>query len=116
MAPADRSATQVVQDHLNAVLSLDPAGMAADYATDAILERPDRSWRGQAEISAYFATVPARLGGGRVEFGDFDPDRLEVRWRLVGGPGNGLRGCDRYEVRAGCIVRQQVRLEGDADF
>ena len=113
---ADRTPVEVVRSHLAAVRALDAPAMAADYAPDALLERPDRCWQGRAEIAAYFATVPARLAGGRVEFTGFDEDRLEVRWRLVGGPGDGLCGRDRYEVRAGRIVRQQVHLDGAADF
>lgn len=113
---AGRAPVEVVRRHLEAVRALDPLAMAADYAPDAQLERPDRLWQGRAEITAYFATVPARLAGGRVEFTGFDEDRLEVRWRLVGGPADGLRGRDRYEVRAGRIVRQQVVLDGEVDF
>jgi hypothetical protein len=111
-----RKAVEVVRHHLEAVGLLDPLAMAADYAPDALLERPDRCWRGLAEIRAYFATVPARLAGGRVEFTGFDEHRLEVRWTLVGGPADGLRGRDRYEVQAGRIVRQQVVLDGNVDF
>lgn len=111
-----RTPVEVVRSHLAAVRALDAPAMAADYAPDALLERPDRCWQGRAEIAAYFATVPARLAGGRVEFTGFDEDRLEVRWRLVGGPGDGLCGRDRYEVRAGRIVRQQVVLDGAVDF
>lgn len=113
---SSRTPVEVVRSHLQAVRSLDPLAMVADYAPDALLERPDRCWQGRAEIAAYFATVPARLAGGRVAFTGFDEDRLEVRWRLVGGPGDGLCGRDRYEVRAGRIVRQQVVLDGAADF
>lgn len=39
--------------------------MAVDYAPDAVLSRPDRSYTGLDEIVAYFASVPVRLAGGR---------------------------------------------------
>jgi hypothetical protein len=106
----------VVQDHLDAVRTLDAQAMSADYADDAVLERPDRIWRGRREIEAYFQTVESRLAGGRVEFLGIDPQPLEVRWRIVGGPGDGVRGRDSYQIVAGRIVAQRVRLDERVDF
>jgi SnoaL-like domain len=106
----------VVQDHLDAVRTLDARAMSADYADDAVLERPDRIWRGRREIEAYFRTVQDRLAGGRVEFLGIDPQPLEVRWRIVGGPGDGIRGRDSYQIVAGRIAAQRVRLDDHADF
>ena len=116
MAVTERSPAQVVQDHLDAVRKGDPQAMAADYAADATLERPGAWWTGRDAVAAYFLTVPARLAGGRVEFTGFDQSTLSVRWQIVGGPGHGTRGTDRYEVRDGQIARQTVHLDGDADF
>ncbi len=87
--------------------------MAADYADDAVLVR-EVTYRGRDVITGYFATVPQRLGDGRVVF---DEPRLEgglvaVGWKLVGGPGDGTSGIDRFEVAGGLIVRQTVTLDG----
>ena len=106
----------VVRDHLAAVHSGDPEAMAADYADDAVLVR-EVSYRGRDAIAGYFTTVPERLGDGRVRFAE---PRLEgalvaVAWTLVGGPGDGTSGIDRFEVSDGEIVRQTVTLDG-GDF
>jgi len=110
------SDARVVRRHLDAVLALDTQAMVADYAPDAVLARPDRVWCGPDAIRAYFTTVPERLGGGRVEFTAVDEAQLEVRWRIVGGPGDGTCGRDRYVVRDGLISRQTVVIASDADF
>lgn len=87
--------------------------MAADYAPDAVLHRPDATYRGRPAIAGYFATVPGRLGGGEVAF--IEPEvgldgAIVVGWRIVGGPGDGTAGRDHYLVRGGQIVRQSVVL------
>lgn len=92
--------------------------MAADYAPHAVLRRPDATYRGRTAIAEYFSTVPERLGGGVVEFTDPAPDVdgwIAVSWRIVGGPGDGARGRDRFLVDADGIVAQTVVLDG-ADF
>ncbi len=111
-----RDRLTVVQDHLAAVHTGDPEAMAADYAADAVLVR-DVAYQGRDAIAGYFATVPDRLGDGRVEFAE---PRLEgalvaVVWTLRGGPGDGASGTDRFEVADGMIVRQTVTLVG-GDF
>ncbi len=111
-----RDRLTVVRDHLAAVHSGDPEAMAADYADDAVLVR-EVSYRGRDAIAGYFTTVPERLGDGRVRFAE---PRLEgalvaVAWTLVGGPGDGTSGIDRFEVSDGEIVRQTVTLDG-GDF
>lgn len=105
-----------VRDHLNAVHTGDPEAMAADYAGDAVLVR-DVSYQGRDAIAAYFATVPDRLGDGRVEFAEpqLDGGLVAVAWKLVGGPGDGASGTDRFEVADGLIMRQTVTLDG-GDF
>ena len=113
-----RTPRQVVEDHLAAVLSGDPAAMAADYASDAVLVRHDSSYGGAAVIAEYFTSVPPRLGGGEVVFGerrDAGDGRISVRWRISGGPGDGTSGCDTFTVTGGFIVHQTVALD-DADF
>ena len=111
-----RDPLSTVQEHLAAVHAGDPEAMAADYADDAVLVR-DVSYQGRDAIAAYFATVPDRLGGGRVEFADprLEDGLVAVAWTLVGGPGDGTSGIDRFEVADGLIVRQTVTLDG-GDF
>ncbi len=113
-----RSPRQVVEDHLAAVLGGDPAAMAADYAPDAVLVRHDASYDGAAVIAEYFTSVPARLGGGEVRFGERRVESdgsVSVRWRIAGGPGDGTSGRDTFTVAGGFIVHQTVALD-EADF
>ena len=115
---ATRSARQVVEDHLTAVLGGDPAAMAADYAPDAVLVRHEASYEGAAVIGEYFTSVPRRLGGGEVRFGerrDEGESRISVRWHIAGGPGDGTAGRDTFTIAGGFIVHQTVALD-DADF
>ena len=111
-----RDPLTVVQDHLAAVHTGDPEAMAADYADDAVLVR-DVTYRGREAITGYFTTVPDRLGDGRVEFAEprLEGDVVAVAWRLVGGPGDGASGTDRFEVADDMIFRQTVTLDG-GDF
>lgn len=105
-----------VRDHLAAVHTGDPEAMAADYAVDAVLVR-DVDYRGRDAIAGYFTTVAERLGDGRVEFAEprLEHELVAVSWTLVGGPGDGTSGTDRFVVADGMIVRQTVTLDG-GDF
>lgn len=123
--------TAAVLRHLAAVDSGDVDAMAADYAPDAVLVRPDRTFRGPKAIAEYFRSVPARLGGGVVVFEDTrvvggphggGPEdagaadtAIVVRWRIAGGPGDGRAGRDTYRVVDDRIVHQLVSLD-DGDF
>ena len=111
-----RDPLTTVKEHLDAVHTGDPEAMAADYADDAVLVR-DVTYRGIEAITGYFITVPDRLGDGRVEFAEsrLEGDVVAVAWRLVGGPGDGASGTDRFEVADGMIFRQTVTLDG-GDF
>ena len=117
MLHRSNAAEPTVRRHLAAVAAGDPLLMAADYAADALLTRAGREYAGRAAIAAYFATVSTRLAGGRVEqvLLCVDGERATVRWRIVGGPADGVCGTDRYEVRRGHIARQTVQLDG-GDF
>jgi ketosteroid isomerase-like protein len=112
----DDTAT-VIARHLAAVRAGDPEAMAADYAADAVLERPDGAHHGRAAILAYFRTVPDRLGAGEVVFGDteIEDEVAVITWRIVGGPGDGASGRDTCVVWAGAISHQRVQLD-DVDF
>lgn len=116
--PAARSPREVIEDHLAAVLTGDPAAMVADYAPDALLVRHDASYEGTAVIAEYFTSVPRRLGSGEVQFGERRHEgegRISVRWRIAGGPGDGTSGRDTFTVTGGLIVHQTVTLD-NADF
>ncbi|MCE2531503.1 MAG: nuclear transport factor 2 family protein [Acidimicrobiia bacterium] len=115
---AGRSARQVVEDHLDSIGTGDPAAMAADYAADAVLVRGEASYVGAAVIGEYFESVPRRLAGGEVSFGertDHGDGRISVRWRIGGGPADGTSGCDTFTVTSGAISHQSVALD-HADF
>ncbi len=111
-----RDPLTTVKDHLNAVHTGDPVAMAADYTADALLVR-DVTYQGKDAIADYFTTVPQRLGDGQVEFAEprLEDGLVAVAWKLVGGPGDGTSGTDRFEVADGIIVRQTVSLDG-GDF
>ena len=111
-----RDPLSAVRDHLDAVHTGDPEAMAADYTDDAVLVR-DVTYQGRDAIAGYFATVPDRLGNGQVEFAEprLEDGLVAVAWKLVGGPGDGASGTDRFEVTQGMIVRQTVTLDG-GDF
>ena len=106
-----RDPLTTVKDHLDAVHTGDPEAMAADYAADAVLVR-NVIYQGKDAIADYFTTVPQRLGDGRVEFAEprLEGGLVAVAWKLVGGPGDGTSGTDRFEVADGMIVRQTVTL------
>ncbi len=111
-----RDVGQVARDHLEAVRSGDPTAMAADYADDAVLVRPDETYRGRAAIERYFASVPERLGTAEVCFDELvvDGTTATFRWHLEGAPEQ-LSGTDTCTIRDGGIVHQVVRLDA-ADF
>lgn len=111
-----RDPLTTVLDHLDAVHTGDAEAMAADYADNAVLMR-ETAYQGRDAIADYFVTVPERLGDGRVEFADprTEDGLVAVAWKLVGGPGDGASGTDRFEVADGMIVRQTVTLD-DGDF
>jgi hypothetical protein len=105
----------VVLRHLDAVRRGDIAAMAADYDTEAVIVRGGDRHEGRTAIADYFATVPERLGGAAVVFDEpvLDADgSVEVRWSI---PSLQVSGTDRYVVRNGQIVEQDVMLDG-ADF
>ncbi len=91
--------------------------MAADYASDATLER-DRLYAGRAAIAEYFSSLPDRLGQGEVVFGRRTlrrDGRISVEWKIAGGRADGLSGVDTYTLADGKIAHQVVHLDG-SDF
>lgn len=113
-AMAGRPVESVVRRHLDGVLALDPVRMAADYAHDAVLVRPDGGRRGRRAIADYFETVPGRLGEGALRFGPITrsaDDSAVVRWTIGRPDAAPVSGADSYEVRAGRIARQTVTFD-----
>lgn len=111
---AERAPREVVQRHLDAVASLDPVAMAADYALDAVLERAGNRCIGHAAIGEYFDTVPARVGTASVTFGDVDAsgNAVTVEWHIDNNEAVRASGRDHYVVEHGRIVHQTVTLVG----
>ena len=113
--PQLSSPAAVVERHLGAVRRGDLTGMSADYALDAVLARGNERYEGREAIAAYFATVPARLGGRSVELDAprEQPDgTVTVTWRI---PEAGASGTDTFVIREGWIAEQSVALDS-GDF
>jgi hypothetical protein len=107
----------VVQAHIDAVHTGDPALMAADYAEEA------RIRRGAAiEVPAhYFPQAVRRLGHSRLLVHSLQrvwPEPpftargavVSMQWELLGGGAHGTRGTDTFTVVGDRIVDQQVQL------
>lgn len=108
------SALTVVERHLSAVDHMDLSGMVADYSSDAVLDRPGGPYTGRSSIEAYLATVPERLGAGRIRTSavrQVDDQTIRVRWSIDGGPSDGTRGVDIYTVADGTIVHHRVVVD-----
>lgn len=112
----DRSPQEVAESHLAAVVAGDTTAMAADYSEDAVLERGADIYRGHAAITAYFASVPDRLGDAVVVFDsvEVDDDVVTFSWHLDGAP-VAASGTDVCRIARGAIIHQVVRLDA-SDF
>ncbi len=107
-----RSSDEVIVRHLAAVVARDPVAMAADYATDAVLERGDDRHRGWRAIADYFDTVPDRLDGLGFSYRRSTREPTTVHWEITAAGGAVVAsGRDRYVVEAGRIVAQTVELD-----
>ena len=110
---AERSPVEVVRRHLHGVASGVTAAMAADYALEAVLTRPDGSRHGWRAIAEYFDTVEQRLEGGIVHFDAVEADGDEgarVSWHIERDGISVASGVDTYVVTTGRIRRQVVQL------
>lgn len=115
---AQRPPVEVVRRHLDGVASGVTAAMAADYALDAVLTRPDGSRHGWRAIADYFDTVEERLGGGIVHFDAVDArgdDGARVSWHIERDGTTIASGFDTYTVANGRIRHQVVELTA-SDF
>jgi hypothetical protein len=100
----------VVQAHQEAMQSGDAVAIAALYDDGAVLERGHERYVGRDEIEQCFFDLIARLAGGRFVFGETNP--MAIRWRIIGGPADGVAGSDVFAVQDGRIVYQCVTLQG----
>ena len=107
----------VAERHLDAVRRSDPVAMADDYHDDAVLVRGTERHQGRDHIAIYFATVPERLAGGRVEVEveSVEGPSVSICWMIRGGPADGTRGHDLLTITGGAISHQVVHLD-DHDF
>jgi limonene-1,2-epoxide hydrolase len=115
---AQRSPVEVVRRHLDGVASGVTAAMAADYALDAVLTRPDGSRHGWRAIADYFDTVGERLDGGIVHFDAVEPhgaDGARVSWHIERDGISAASGFDTYVISGGRICQQVVEL-ATSDF
>lgn len=112
-----RSPDAVVQRHRAAVERLDPVTMAADYALNAVLERPGACFESYYAIADYFDSVPSRLAGRKLTFGPMESigsDRVKLSWRITEGVEAAVSGHDTFQIVAGRIAHQVTTLsEGD---
>ena len=112
-----RSPAAVVERHRVAVERLDPVAMAADYALDAVLDRPGARYEGWYAIADYFDSVPSRLAGRQLTFGSMEAigsDRVKLSWRITTGVEATVSGHDTFQIVAGRIAHQVTTLsEGD---
>ena len=112
-AMATRSPIAVVERHVDAVDRRDTVAMAADYALDAELRRGGECHQGWRAIADYFDTVPRRLGTSSLSFGAAATDGrlVTMPWTIRSGDAVVASGTDEFEVDAGRIARQVVRLD-----
>ena len=111
-----RTVEQVARDHLDAVVTGDPAAMAADYADDAVLDRAGELHQGKQAIEAYFRSVPDRLGAAVVVFDELtvEANTATFRWHLEGGSTD-ISGTDVCLIEHNLILHQRVHLNA-TDF
>lgn len=114
---SDRSPAAVARRHRAAVERLDPVAMAADYALNAVLERPGAHYESWYAIADYFDSVPSRLAGRELTFGSMEAigsDRVRLSWRISKGIDAAVSGEDTFQIVAGRIAHQVTTLsEGD---
>ncbi|HJM98387.1 MAG TPA: nuclear transport factor 2 family protein [Acidimicrobiales bacterium] len=102
----------VIKHHLEAVLSGDPTAMAYDYSESAVIERETEKYAGITQITAYFETVPDRMGSAIIEFGEPEVvgEIASFKWRITSDDSISS-GFDTVVIRNGQIVKQVVKLD-----
>ena len=112
-----RQPVEIAVEHIQAVVNGDPIAMAANYAPDATLIRPQATFTGLVEIKAYFTTVPQRLGKGQVIFEEIrmSGPNIKLKWRIEDGPADGVSGVDEMEILGEQSVSQRVSIDS-SDF
>ena len=113
-----RSPVAVVQRHVAAVSRRDPIAMAADYALNAVLERPGACYEDWYTIIDYFDSFPSRLAGRELTFGAMaalGSDRVSLPWQIKQGVDAVASGHDTFQIVEGRIAHQ-ITVLGEGDF
>ena len=105
------STTQaVVGHHLECFYALDPEGVVADYAADAVMIVPTGVLRGAHEIKPFFTTFLAEFAkpGATFELQQqvFDGDVAYISWVAETSDNTYELGTDTFVVRDGRIAAQ----------
>ncbi len=108
---SDLETLGVVKNHLDAVLSGDPAAMAVDYAESAVLIRGTDIYSGITEIENYFKSLPERMRCSKIEF--FEPQVsgkiVTFQWKIQKIDMH-FEGLDTLVISNGKIVKHLVEL------
>ncbi|MEC8393114.1 MAG: nuclear transport factor 2 family protein [Actinomycetota bacterium] len=108
---SDLETLGVVKNHLDAVLSGDPAAMAVDYAESAVLIRGTDIYSGITEIENYFKSLPERMRCSEIEF--FEPQVsgkiATFQWKIRKIDAY-FEGLDTLVISNGKIVKHLVEL------
>ncbi|MEC7116194.1 MAG: nuclear transport factor 2 family protein [Actinomycetota bacterium] len=108
---SDLETLGVVKNHLDAVLSGDPAAMAVDYAESAVLIRGTDIYSGITEIENYFKSLPERMHCSKIEF--FEPQVsgkiVTFQWKIQKIDMH-FEGLDTLVISNGKIVKHLVEL------
>src|SRR3954447_10299089 len=115
--------TEVVQQVFSGINAQDLDAMRAVWAPDVVERFPDKTCRGQEELSAYFAGLFAALPDFRMEIVNTieDGETVYARWRTTGthtgGRFNGIdptgkviafEGMDEFTIRDGKVAANFV--------
>ena len=108
---SDLETLGVVKNHLDAVLSGDPAAMALDYAESAVLIRGTDIYSGITEIENYFKSLPERMRCSEIVF--FEPQVsgkiATFQWKIQKIDAH-FEGLDTVVISNGKIVKHLVHL------
>ncbi len=100
----------VFQRHWNAVQSGDFDAIAADYAADARLIRPEQVYTGHDGCHAFFKALFADLAGfeARQESVTVAGDTVLLIWSGMHADGRSARGVDTFVIRDNLIQVQTL--------
>jgi len=111
----DRTADQVLSDHVAAILAADPVRVACDYSEEAVVILPGQIAQGPDQIQNLFAYL-FNLMGGNISLG-LTSKTSAAAYTLLLYTVNSTHvsvpdGVDTFVIRHGRIVAQTARLGG----